>query len=325
VYRDRWIDEYRRIVEDAGETERAIERFDLRVFFLEPEMAPLAARLAARADWRIVYADAVSTILMRRDTAPHLPALELSDESWWRDVRERLPATVPYDEIPWYRRVVSPRPYTRLARFCFTMQAYDRAVVLFEDARRAYPAGFADLEPLALAAERSGRYESAADYYAEALLAAPQGSELGKRLALSRLRSGDAPGAIRALDDYLAAHAEDAEGLALRGNVELSAGRPAQAVAWLERAIAAAPQEWLYRHFLGRLLLELERWEEARSALEAAARLAPRQLDPVLDLIALSLRQGEAQRAREWLRRAQAIAPDDPRVRAAAAAVRGVS
>ena len=323
VYQDEWIDVYRRIVEDPRETERAIERFDLRLFFLETEMAALAARLDARPDWRIVYADAVTTILMRRDTAPQLPALDLDSDSWWRQARSRLPAPVAYADAAWAARVTSPRPYSRLARLCSTYGAQGPARVLFEDARRAYPAGFTDLEPLAYAADRSGEYAAAARYYLEAFEAAPDQVELGKRLALARFKLGDHEAARETIDRYLAERPADAEALALRGNVELELGRPDAAVRWLERAIEVAPAEAPYRYYHGRLLLRLGRFESARRSLEAAVRLAPGHLEPVLDLIALSLQSGDAARARGWLRRARAIAPDDPRVRAAEQSIPG--
>jgi len=323
VYQDGWIDTYRRIVADPAEADRAIERFGLRVFFLETDMTRLIAQLSAKPDWRIVYADAVTTILLRRDAAPQLPAVDLAGERWWTELRSGLPEPASFADAGWTTRVDSPKPYLRLARLCLTLGAYRPARLLFEDALSVYPPGFTDYEPLGHAAERSGDPAAAARYYGEALRRDPGRDALRKRLAFAHLREGAHELAVAEIERFLGRRPGDAEALALRGDIELALGRPEAAATWLERAIAAAPREGLYHYYHGRLMLRLGRSESARVSFETAFRLDPTHLETALDLVELCLAQADFEAARTWLERARALAPADPRVRAAGERVPG--
>jgi tetratricopeptide (TPR) repeat protein len=314
VYQDGIIDEYRRIVQDPLAASESIERYGFRAFFLETEMTSLIAYLYGEPSWRIVYADAVTTILFREETAPQVPAIDLRDERWLTETRSRLGRPVPYANRGWTEQLASPKPYTRLARLCLTLQAYAAARTLFEDALAAYPPGFTDFEPLAFAADKSGDDEAAIRYYQDAIRRDPERRELRKRLAFVHFRRGETDRAIVELDLFFRDHPDDAEAMALRGNIELRRGRPAEAADWLERAIAATPDESLYRYYHARLLLGLGRFDQAQGSLEEAFRLDPSNPQVALDLAELHARQGRPESARTWLGRARALAPTDPRL-----------
>lgn len=89
------------------------------------------------------------------------------------------------------------------------------------------------------------------------------------------------------------------------------AGRPAQAVGPMERAVAAAPRDGVLRDYLGQVLVRLGRDAEAEAAFAAAAAAEPALVPPRVNLAAMLIRRGEFERARAELAAAERL-PTEP-------------
>lgn len=89
------------------------------------------------------------------------------------------------------------------------------------------------------------------------------------------------------------------------------AGRPADAVAKLERVLAARPDDLDARLNLGLALLALDRLEEAEAALSAVAARAPDYADARLGLARVAQRRGDLATARRETAEAVRLAPGD--------------
>ncbi|MCO5168131.1 MAG: tetratricopeptide repeat protein [Planctomycetes bacterium] len=177
------------------------------------------------------------------------------------------------------------------------LEATDRATAALAayvrteaDPQRAAVAGAALCRlgtPVALAALRPPmRRFGESSSFARRMRAMQGGLELGERLAavpdlgalergVELLGAGDASGALRVLDEALAAHPEHAELLVNRGNALLALGRLFEAEASFERAIAAAPT--LMQAWAGRAAARLRqgRRELALEDLDRAVVLSP--------------------------------------------------
>ncbi|HEX5418611.1 MAG TPA: sulfotransferase, partial [Gammaproteobacteria bacterium] len=134
---------------------------------------------------------------------------------------------------------------------------------------------------------------------------------LWRRRAAQSLERGDFAGVERAAHAILRKAGEDADAHYLLGVAKAAVGRFSDAIVELERAVTAAPSRADYRAELARCLSVTRRDEEARSAVEAALALAPR--DPLtFDTLGVVLaRAGEHVRAAALFRRAAAGAPDN--------------
>jgi tetratricopeptide (TPR) repeat protein len=100
------------------------------------------------------------------------------------------------------------------------------------------------------------------------------------------------------------------ETLVLRAQLELDAGRPAEAEAWASRALAAAPGYGRAWEISARVSLAQGDLLGARSAVRRAVALAVPEAGPLLELASLAARAGAAEVACDAWRRA-ARAPGD--------------
>jgi len=109
-----------------------------------------------------------------------------------------------------------------------------------------------------------------------------------------------------------AAALPDASAAVLRrfGEVEVKAGRPAGAVAPLERAVVLQPTDPELRLTLASALAGVERWHDASNAAREAQRLNPKSVDALVLGAEAAYQQGKNGDAIEMLKRAQALAPD---------------
>ncbi len=93
-------------------------------------------------------------------------------------------------------------------------------------------------------------------------------------------------------------------------DIEIRAGRPASAVAPLERAVVMDPADPALRLLLASSFAALERWQESGNAAREAQRLAPKNVDGLVLGAEAAYRQGKNGEAIETLKRALALAPD---------------
>jgi len=92
--------------------------------------------------------------------------------------------------------------------------------------------------------------------------------------------------------------------------LEIKAGRNAQAVAPLERAVALAPGDFELRLAQARTYAALERWQDCGHAAKEAQRLDPKNIDALLLGADAAYRQGKNGDAIEALKRGLALQPD---------------
>jgi predicted Zn-dependent protease with MMP-like domain len=129
--------------------------------------------------------------------------------------------------------------------------------------------------------------------------------EAGRDLALR--------GAARALSGPLAAPSLAPRLLLLAGMAENDLGRSREALAHVDRALAADPRDTDALYERGVALFELCRFASARRAFERVLRHAPRDAWSIHHLGLLAERAGDDRRARDLLARAARLAPREIR------------
>ncbi len=218
--------------------------------------------------------------------------------------------------------------WERLLSFADAREDYRRAVAAHPDSERARLR-------LAKVLLISGTPAEALEQYQWLEARWPQRREVRLGLARCRRLLGDAGEARRLLDALLADAPEDGEALWERGQLDLDAGRAADAEPWLQRAVRARPFDRRVAYSLARCLLEMNRREEAEVVNTRIARLDAdvRRLDQVQqelmkrpDDVALRcegglifLRNGERHEGIRWLRMALRLDPHCAAARSALA------
>ncbi|MGE0709118.1 MAG: protein kinase [Planctomycetota bacterium] len=132
--------------------------------------------------------------------------------------------------------------------------------------------------------------------------------------ATLRARQGDAPGADEDVEAALKVSPHDAQVRVLRAKLRLQRGDDAGAAQDVEQALRDRP-DWAPAHGL-RVVLARRRHDEAalRAALVELLRVAPRDVDALLEAAALEARAGRLREALPYLDRAvEAAPPEDPR------------
>jgi predicted Zn-dependent protease len=118
--------------------------------------------------------------------------------------------------------------------------------------------------------------------------------------AIAAYRFGNVPGAIQQIDTLIQAQPQNPYFHELKGQALLEAGRPADAIAPLRRAVQLAPNPALIQVMLGQALLATNNKahaEEAVNLLEAASRKEP-ESPQAFDQIAVAYgRKGDLARA----------------------------
>lgn len=92
--------------------------------------------------------------------------------------------------------------------------------------------------------------------------------------------------------------------------LEIKAGRHAQAAQPLERAVALAPGDYQLRLAHARTLIALDRWQDAANAAREAQKLVPNSIEALLLGAEATYRQGKNGEAIEMLKRGIALEPD---------------
>jgi Flp pilus assembly protein TadD len=198
----------------------------------------------------------------------------------------------------------------------------DRAIACADEALRVAPRLVDALSLRASALAASGRVEDARLAFARALAVDPGDPEalLGAaQLHVRRLgpaRDALETGLEYALRGARAASARKDRTLAARlvlvaGMAENDLGRSHLALAHLERALAALPDDPDVVYERGVALYELCRFDDAQRAFERALALAPDDPWALHHLGLLAERRGDRDRANRLLARARVIAPRD--------------
>jgi tetratricopeptide (TPR) repeat protein len=159
--------------------------------------------------------------------------------------------------------------------------------------------------------------------------------------SLHALRNGDASKAIVWLEKYNAAEGRQAWGTAQLGRAHELAGDLVRAETLYRAAIEIDPRFSMAHYWLGQLLAELGRDDESSLVLEAYRRLRhletlchqlrmsllrdPKDVASLVELARARAALGSIDEARKLIDRARGIAPSDPRVLRADAALRSAA
>jgi putative PEP-CTERM system TPR-repeat lipoprotein len=133
--------------------------------------------------------------------------------------------------------------------------------------------------------------------------------------------TGDITGALAALDTSLAKSSESWEAWRLKGDLELAARRPDEAVAAYRKAVALKPIDLRARGAIASILLDQGKREEAAKEVAAMKQAAPGQPDTLYAEAQLAYRQKNYEAARDLLQKQASMTPDDPQMLLLAGAV----
>ncbi len=162
---------------------------------------------------------------------------------------------------------------------------------------------------------REGKFEVAIKKLSQRVATHPDDLEAWRALAEAHVKAGSAADWLTSLQRETRPVADYARGLVHFAATE-TAGTVA--IADFQRAVAAAPRVAEYQHRLGVALLELERYAEARAALERAVADAPNETTWQLPLAKARQRTGDRKGATAALKafiRSDARAGDVARAR----------
>lgn len=126
----------------------------------------------------------------------------------------------------------------------------------------------------------NGANESAATQLAALLEQRGDDKELGYLLGIARMRLGDAPGALQALDKAIVADPRYAPALHTIGDVVLATGSPEDAAEWYQKALLAQPAHTRSAIAGAALYKALNRYGERRRMMALAAEHVDRGLPP---------------------------------------------
>ena len=202
-------------------------------------------------------------------------------------------------------------PEPRRAEFKTALADYESRLRASSD----LPSGRLNLAALL---ERKGEQLEAMEQYRQALRLDPYFAPARVNLVTlsnASLRQDEAEQALR-------------EGLALprmpttdHGNLAymlalllVERGQAGEALQWLQTAATELPQNPRIRYNQGLLLLQMQRREPARQALEAGLEQAPNDADLLYALIYLHGSAGQRELALGYLKRMEQSAPEDPRL-----------
>ncbi len=132
-------------------------------------------------------------------------------------------------------------------------------------------------------------------------------TEMLRTLAFTELKLGDSNGAIAALERALAAAPQELASVTMMVNAKVSDKDIAGAQAVLEKAVKDSPNSAPVRQALGEFLAWEKKAGEAEAAFRQALTLDPKDGAALRDLAILQLQQGRQQEAEQNLRKLSAI------------------
>jgi tetratricopeptide (TPR) repeat protein len=161
----------------------------------------------------------------------YLEIYSFSDALEWADVWIKR-----HPEDDWLPRLYRGRARHLAHALHLAIADYERVLEVKPDRAEAHLW-------LAAALTLDGRFQEALAHYHVYLPGHPDDPAALLGVAECLFSVGDTTAARAALDDLFARSNDDPGGLLLRAKLELGAGSPREALAWLRRAEAAAPQE----------------------------------------------------------------------------------
>ncbi|MBC2669413.1 tetratricopeptide repeat protein [Novosphingobium piscinae] len=147
-----------------------------------------------------------------------------------------------------------------------------------------------------------------------ALIAQDRSAQAWRLRAAAALAQGDQAAAIAAYDSGLRAGA-DARLLVDYARLLLAAEDRAGALRLLTRLKQMAPKDFATLLLEGDVLSLAQNSTAAGAAYRAAAAAAPQRIEPLLGQAGLADAAGDDAAVERWVKAAEALAPDDPRVR----------
>jgi predicted Zn-dependent protease len=180
---------------------------------------------------------------------------------------------------------------------------------------------------LALCLLDLGAYEEALQNFDRLARDKPDDPDILARLARCQNMLGRGAEARQVLDGVLARHPDHANALRTRGQFALADRNPAEAERWLQKAVAADPNDYQSQWLLFQALQQQDKLDQARAQLRVAEqvkdrterlgelqsrKLTERPLDPALhyEMGMLLIRTGDPVPGEAWLQSALALDPD---------------
>jgi putative PEP-CTERM system TPR-repeat lipoprotein len=214
------------------------------------------------------------------------------------------------------------RVYPELARALERQGELKKLVADLGDKSAPDPAGQAALKSvLGDAYIGLGQPKAAKAAYAAALSALPgyPRARVGEARLVALDRNLD--GAMRITDDVLAQAPGLPEALALKADLLLAAGKPAEAIAARTELVKVQPNDLQARFALISLLINEQKYELATSELGAMKKAAPGDVRASYLEGLIAFRKGDANKARESVQQVLKVAPDNPMVQQLAGAI----
>jgi len=316
VYEDGVLGEYVELTRSPERVPEFVDRYGLRVFFLEIGEELLVRHLLTAPGWRLVHADEVAAVFFRNDVAPDVPRLDMIRDtaSWRRALAQSLPEPRRYEDVPWLGRVSNPAAYLRVGKLCFLAGLPADATEFYGMAFAAFPPTFTAWAELGAIARLAGDHTTAAQAFDQAVRHDPTDNAsrrgaAGALLALGKLEA--AASMARAASD---ADHEDADAAELAGLALMRLRDAQSATPYLERAAALRPEKSAVHRALGAASIMLGRVDRAEAAFERAYLLDPTDITAPLQLAMMLYGQNRTQESRVWMERGLAIAPGESRL-----------
>ncbi len=316
VYEDGVLGEYVALTRSPERLPEFVERYGLRVFFLEIGEELLVRHLLTAPGWRLVHADEVAAVFFRDDVAPEVPRLDLIRDtpSWRSALANSLPEPRRYEDVPWLGRVSNPAAYLRVGKLCYIAGLPAEATEFYGMAFAAFPATFMSWSELGAFARLAGDHATAAQAFGEAVRRDPTDNAARRGAAAALLAMGNLEGAASLARSASDADHEDADAAELAG-VAMIRLRDAQSAApYLERAATLRPEKSAVHRALGAANIMLGHIDRAEASFERAYLLDPTDLTAPLQLAMMLYGQNRADESRVWLERGLAISPGEPRL-----------
>jgi len=130
-------------------------------------------------------------------------------------------------------------------------------------------------------------------------------------VARQSYRRGEYDAALERFKEEISLHPTDPSACSNAGQVLIRMGQPADAIPFLEKAVALSPGQWTFRFNLARGHGAVGNWDRAAAEYQEAARLFPEDYATTFNLAQALHRAGREDEAVARYRDAIALKPDD--------------
>jgi len=279
------------------------------------QAAPLLRYLAQGHGWRPVFVDLAAAVFTRDAAAPRSPTVDLSDPQLAVSIRDQLrraaAESAGFDPAPAFLRRLLPRrevPVAEVNAALFFGAVGSDAVAesLLREALEKAPRNAVIHYDLGLVLDRSGRAAEALREYGTAVSLKDSFAAAREALALSRLREGDADGALADWELAERRGPLTPASLAARGALLTARGLVDEAIEDYRRALALTPRDADLHAALALLCQDRGLQDEAAAEIARALDLAPEGCAPLVAAGRISRQRGRTEEAERSLRRALA-------------------